>query len=116
MYYILLYMLFSVFDGMWLSLTLPNAMHICIRIITFRKTLIQIQANLFKMFFPPNIEQAKYNMFTVSHTRKGITQYTMTNCLKLDLPEKISHVCLTSKTEKKRINENYAQHQMQQLI
>lgn len=73
-------------------------------------------SQLVQNVFPPNIEQAKYNMFTVSHTRKGITQYTMTNCLKLDLPEKISHVCLTSKTEKKRINENYAQDQMQQLI
>lgn len=72
------------------SSTLPNAMHICIRIITFRKTLIQIQANLFKMFFPqisnkPNIICLQFQ---------------------LDLPEKISHVGLTSKTEKKRLKEN----------
>lgn len=71
---------------------------------------IQIQANLFKnnVFFHQNIVQAKYNMFTLFHTWQGITCKTMTYCLKLNLPEKISHVCLTSKTEKKRKKENYA--------
>lgn len=29
-------------------------------------TVIHVHANLFKNFFPPNIVQAKYNMFTVT--------------------------------------------------
>lgn len=35
------------------------------RIVTFRNTLIQIETNLFKNYFQPNIVQAIYNTFTV---------------------------------------------------
>lgn len=36
-----------------------------VRIFTFKNTLIQIQANLFRNLFSPNIVHANYKTFTV---------------------------------------------------
>lgn len=46
------------------SRTSLNVMHI--RKVTLRNTLIQINANLFKNSFLPNIVHANYNTFTVT--------------------------------------------------
>lgn len=46
------------------SSTPLNVMYICLRIVTFRNTQIQIHANVLKNLFPPNIVHAKYNTFT----------------------------------------------------
>lgn len=58
--YISLCILFSVFGRMGLSLPVnsrpsQNAMHICLKLGTFRNTLIQVHANLLKNYFLPNI-------------------------------------------------------------
>lgn len=62
--------LFAILVSLWnvssaKSSTLLNDMHICINIVTFRNTLIQIHKNLFKNYFPLHIVHTKYNTFTV---------------------------------------------------
>lgn len=56
------------------SSTSLNAMFICIKIVTFGNTPIQIHTNLFKNKFPQNTLHAKYKTFTVFYNKVPITE------------------------------------------